>query len=184
MSVNTNPPRSNITKIKAGQSPQPTDPKQVVAGFIIIAIILGLIIWGISTTLGSKQSNGSPTASDQTTAQKVKAWSTQYNSSLDKIGSDFTQVSTAIKNLDYPTITTACQQAGADIDAFQALPAIPDPTAATHLAIALTSLKSASQDCVNGVAQQDAKLIYRANDEITQGNTELNIVATDIKNLN
>jgi uncharacterized phage infection (PIP) family protein YhgE len=189
--------KTNSQDNNTNQSIKLINPRQVVTRLIIMTVIAGLIIWGIFGlaklfTTSNKQKNSpstnqvtaTPTVAVPTTAQKVQTWSTQYSSGLNKIGDDFQQVSTAMKSLDYPTITTSCERAATDIDTFQALPAIPDPTIASHLAIALTSLKSATEDCTDGITQQDPALIYRANDEITQGNQKLGVVATNIKSLN
>lgn len=105
---------------------------------------------------------------------QMSSWYTKYGAILSSITNDLGQISKDSSNQNESALLTDCQTLGTDVTTAQSYPAIPDNTTEQHWSSALTYLNSASQDCIQGLNNNDANQITQAVNEISQATTQLN----------
>jgi hypothetical protein len=96
---------------------------------------------------------------------------------FDTITSDLQSIGTTGTNQDTVGMSSACTQLGLDVTTARGFSPIPDPTAQGEWASLLTTLASASQDCVNGVAQSNSGLLQQSAHELDTSTTEINALS-------
>ena len=177
------PPPNNKSK-------EPAKKGSTLGGIIVIIVFIAIIVGVImALTGGSKKpatKNTASTASTtntsaNTTGDKISAWNSQYGSVFTTLGND---LGTFSKDATAGNVTAAgadCQKFENDLTTAQGYPAIPDSTVEQHWSSALSDFSAGAQDCVQGVNNNDTTLITQANNEFTQGNTQVTDTTNAIK---
>jgi hypothetical protein len=102
-----------------------------------------------------------------------QTWTAQhepaYKNGLQSLSSDFSGLQQAAKSNDATAIKSSCSKIGDDVDVMKKIPDYPDAAIQTKIKSGLDSLKSSSNDCIDGVDQNDANLVKKSATELTAG---------------
>jgi len=155
--------------------------------FIVVFIVKLVSGGGGDSTNNAATTQATDTSSTQpsqpSVAQQVLAWYSKYGYIVPTFGNDANKTSTDAQSGDVAQVGADCGRFQTDIKTAQSFPAIPDPQTASDFSSALSYYADGAQDCIDGATNYDASLMNKAAQEISQGNTQLGVAASDIKKL-
>lgn len=164
-------------------------------GIITLVVIIFIVVFVVKLVSGgggdstnnaatTQATDTSPAQSSQPSVpQQVATWYNQYGYIVQTFGNDSGKAATDAQNGDAAAVSADCEQLWSDVKKAQSFPAIPDPQTASDFSSAMSYYSVGALDCINGENNVDPSLINMAAQEFTQGNTQLEVAANDIKNL-
>lgn len=154
------------------------------------ALILLFIIIDASSGSGSKTTATAPTTVETravtTTVNQVRAWAASNASTFQTIGKDLTSVGNDSNNVlsqgGYSTLSQACVKLGSDVKSAQSASPIPDAALEQKWSQILAQLSTASDDCVQGIANVDANQIAQMSPIMNELGPELQSLTSGLAN--
>jgi hypothetical protein len=132
---------------------------------------------GATTTATKPKTPVSPTES------AVRSWLNAHEIVFADLQTDLAAVNAASNNGSVKAVASGCDQLAADVTTMMSVPPIPDPQIQGHWATALADFKTAADDCVQGLTQNDARASEKYKPRVRAGISGVNRVISELKKL-
>jgi hypothetical protein len=103
----------------------------------------------------------------------LASWGRHHADLFSTLSYDTDTVAEYTSTYNTTALVGACQTVWNDVQAYLALPPIPDAVAARHLRTALDLFGRGTSDCISGSLHDDGGLIVRADSELDRATTNL-----------
>lgn len=108
------------------------------------------------------------------TARWVQQYSAQLNTSINSINTNISNITAAARSNNEKGVQAGCEALKNDINNLKRLPRYPDKSIQQQIDSAISELSAGTDDCVNGIKNNDINLSSKAPTEVNNGINALN----------
>ncbi|HWC39854.1 MAG TPA: hypothetical protein VG476_15060 [Acidimicrobiales bacterium] len=108
----------------------------------------------------------------------LASWGRQHDGMFSTLSYDTGTVADDASTYDTRDLVGACQTVSNDVQAYAALPPVPDVVAARHLRAAFELFEQGTSDCIAGSVRNDNDLIVQSRAELDRATSQLQATRT------
>jgi hypothetical protein len=135
--------------------------------------------------LAVNKAHGHPTQKVETAATSrstaVRSWLNLHDVVFKSLNTDLVAIKAAANNGSVTAILSSCEQLEADAKTITQLPSIPDSAIQGRWTHALQDFETGATDCINGLIENEPRLVTRSTSAVNAGIGQMNLVVNELR---